>query len=266
MSDFLSKITAPISGISNGGDPFGSDVNHDVDYEALKVEMGKIGDIDVNVVESLSVKILAEKSKDVRALSFLAFAVLRMGDIGRLADVFCALADYCQDGYGNIYPRRDWAKLLALRWLSEARFTNACAMADASARDAEHVARLLCALLKLKTALEKRFASVGAPFPLLLYKRALEWEDSVKGALEAEAATASAYSGAEAADAAELVLAEPIDQASFWDKPHSNKPVNKKPADKKADAGVNADGRKEIARCLKRIADVLEMGIKDDTD
>jgi len=261
VSGFLSKITAPIP---NGGNPFGSDVNHDVDYEALKVEMGKLGDIDVNAVESLSVKILSEKSKDVRALSFLAYATLRMGDHGRLADVFCALADYCGDSYDKIFPQRDGAKLSALRWLSEARFTSACPKVEASARDAEHVARLLAALLRLKSALEKRFASVGAPFPLLLYKRALEWESAIKSELEAKAAeTASTYADASVAGVADagLALAESSGQsASFWDKPPNNKPAGK-PTDKKADPGINADARREIARCLKRIAEVLEMGI-----
>jgi len=240
MSDFLSKITALIP-----GNPFGSDVNHDVDYEALKFEMGKLGDIDVKTVESLSVKILTEKSKDVRALSFLAYAMLRMGDHGRLADVFCALADYCQDCYDDIFPRRDGAKLSALRWLSEARFTSACPKVDASAQDAEHVARLLGALLKLKGALEKRFSSVGAPFPLLLYKRALEWESSIKSARETapDIVSASTYGDAKKTDAANagFVLAERGGQT--------------------ASMTVNADGRKEIARCLRRIAEVLEMGI-----
>jgi type VI secretion system protein VasJ len=257
MSDFLSTITAPIP---DGGNPFGSDVNHDVDYEALKVEMGKLGDIDVDVVESLSVKILSEKSKDVRALSFLAYAVLRMGDHGRLADVFCALAGYCRDSYESVFPCRDGAKLSALRWLSEARFTSACPKVGASARDAGHVARLLAALLELKAALEKRFASVGAPFPLLLYKRALEWESSIKSELAARAESAAAYGGAEAADVAGagLLLAEPnVQAAGFGDKRHTDKPVGK-PADNKAGAGINADGRREIARCLKRIAEVLE--------
>ncbi len=262
MSDFLSKITAPIPNVDS---PFGSDVNHDVDYEALKVEMGKLGDIDVNAVESLSVKILSEKSKDVRALSFLAYAMLRMGDHGRLADVFWALADYCGDSYDKIFPQRDGAKLSALRWLSESRFTSACPKVEASARDAEHVARLLAALLRFKSALEKRFSSVGAPFPLLLYKRALEWESAIKSELEAKAKaeTASTYADASVAGVADagLVLAESSGQAaSFWDKPQNNKPVGK-PTDKKTDPGINADARREIARCLKRIAEVLEMGI-----
>jgi len=254
MSTFLSTITAPIP---DAADPFGVDVNHDVDYEALKVEMGKLGDIDIHVVESLSVKILAEKSKDIRALSFLAYATLRMGDFGRLADTICALADYCQDSYDDIFPRRDGAKSSALRWLSESRFTSACPKVEASTQDAEHVARLLGALKKLKAALEKRFASVGAPFPLLLYKRALEWESAIKSAVDAELrSSVPTYGGVETAvgENTGLVLAESSgsgQNAGFGDK-SPNRPVN---------AGINADGRREIARCLKRIAEVLEMGI-----
>ncbi len=251
MSDFLSTITAPIP-----GNPFGSDVNHDVDYEALKVEMGKLGDIDVNTVESLSVKILAGKSKDLRALSFLAYAMLRMGDHGRLADVFCALADYCHDRYDDIFPKRDGAKLSALRWLSEARFTSACSKIDAAAQDAQHVARLLDAMLKLKAALEKRFSSVGAPFPLLLYKRALEWESSVKSALEQESKAVSAYSGAERADGA-LVLAERGGQTAGA----GDKPPNRAVGKTAVGVGISESGIKEIARCLKRIAEVLESEI-----
>jgi len=252
MSDFFSTITAPIL----NDNPFGSDVNHDVDYEALKVEMGKLGDIDVNTVESLSVKILSGKSKDVRALSFLAYAMLRMGDHERLADVFCALADYCQDSYDKIFPQRDGAKLSALRWLSEARFTSACPKVEASEQDAGHVARLLAALLKLKAALEKRFASVGAPFPLLLYKRAMEWESAIKSALAAKSESASTYGDTKDSDGA-LLLAERGGQAAVAVDKSPNRPVNKS-ADKNDGVGINADGRKEIARCLKRIAEVLE--------
>ena len=178
MSDFFSKITAPIP----GGDPFGSDVNHDPDYERLKGEMGKLGDIDVHVVETLSLKILAEKSKDIRAFAFLAYSALRKNDLGRLADVFSALADYCRDSFDQLFPRRDGAKLAALRWLSEPRFTSRCPKAAAQASDAEHVARLKDALSVLRPALEKRFSYAGAPFPLLLYKRVVEWEKEVEDA------------------------------------------------------------------------------------
>ena len=178
MSEFFSKITAPIA----GGDPFGSDVNHDPDYERLKGEMGKLGDIDVHAVETLSLKILTEKSKDIRAFAFLAYSALRKNELGRLADVFSALADYCRDSFDLLFPRRDGAKLAALRWLSEPRFTSRCPKADAAVADAEHVARLKDALSVLRPALEKRFSYAGAPFPLLLYKRVVEWEKEVENA------------------------------------------------------------------------------------
>jgi hypothetical protein len=223
-------------------------VNHDADYEGLKAEMGKLGDIDVDRVEALSVKILEEKSKDARALSFLAYAMLRVGDHGRLADVFCALSDYCQNGYDSMFPRRDGAKLSALRWLSEARFTGACPKVEASVADAGHIERLLGALLTLKAALEKRSFPGGAPFPLLLYKRALEWESSIKA--EVETATEAA------------VVSEPAPAygggAGVADKP-SAKPVNRV-VDRNGGAALGGDGRKEIARCLKRIAEILEGG------
>lgn len=177
MADFLSKITAPVP----GDNPFGADIRHDPDYERLKGEMGKLGDIDVGLVESLSLGILSRKSKDVRAMAFLAYAALRKGDIGRLADIFGALAGYCQDSFEQVYPTREGAKLAALRWLSEARFTSLCPKTGVSEGDAGHVARLKDALSKLRPALEKRFSSGGAPFPLLLYKRALEWEKAVEG-------------------------------------------------------------------------------------
>jgi predicted component of type VI protein secretion system len=147
--------------------------------------MGKLGDIDVHAVETLSLKILTEKSKDTRAFAFLAYSALRKNELGRLADVFSALADYCRDSFEQLFPRRDGAKLAALRWLSEPRFTSRCPKAAAQASDAEHVARLKDALSVLRPAREKRFSYAGAPFPLLLYKRVVEWEKEVENAKSA---------------------------------------------------------------------------------
>jgi hypothetical protein len=100
----------------------------------------------------------------------------------------------------------------------------------------------LGALLELKGALEKRFSSAGAPFPLLLYKRALEWESSIKA--ELEPATA-------------VLVSEPVPAyGGVADKP-SVKPVSRV-VDKSGGAALGGDGRREIARCLRRIAEVLE--------
>lgn len=183
MSDFYSKITAPIA----GNDPFGADVNYDLDYERLKSEMGKLGDINADAVESLSFKILTEKSKDARAFAFLAYSMLRKRDFGRLADVFGALAVFCRDDFERIYPRRESAKIAALRWFAEARFGGQCERAEAAAEDAQDIARLENAILKLRSALDKWFSGDAPPLSLL-YKRTLEWKKSAESAVNQAAA------------------------------------------------------------------------------
>jgi len=177
VADFYSKITAPLA----GSDPFGSDVNYDLDYERLKGEMGKLGDIDADLVESLSLNILTGKSKDARALAFLAYSMLRKGDFGRLADVFSALAAYCQDDFERIYPRREGAKVAALRWFAESRFSGQCEKVAVTAADAQDMARLAEAILKLRSALDKRLSDSAPPLSLL-YKRAAEWQKSAENA------------------------------------------------------------------------------------
>jgi len=177
VSDFYSKITAPIA----GDDPFGADINYDLDYERLKNEIGKLGDIDIDIVESLSFKILTEKSKDARALAFLAYAVFRQNDFGRMADVFCALADYCENSFEQIYPRRESAKVAALRWLSESRFSGQCEKVTAAADDAENAARLADAILKLRQTLDQKLSDSAPPLSLL-YKRAAEWKKIAESA------------------------------------------------------------------------------------
>lgn len=175
MSEFLSKLAAPIA----GGNPFGADVNHDPVYERLKGEIGKLGDIDVDVVEELSIEVLAEKSKDIRAMAWLAYASLRKGDLGRLADVVGLLVDCCEGSFEQVYPLREGAKLAALRWLAEPRFTSQCPKTEAVESDAPHIGRMKEALVRLKPVLEKKFPSTGAPFPSLFYKRVMEWDKAV---------------------------------------------------------------------------------------
>jgi type VI secretion system protein VasJ len=175
MLDFFSEITAPVAGDS----PFGADVNHDPDYERLKGEMGKLGDIDVSVVEALSRKILAEKSKDARVMAWAAYAALRRNDIGRLADVFCALAYYCQESFERVFPLRESAKAAALRWFSESRFDSRCVRAAPKESDAPHITRLKNALSQIRLALEKRYAD-AAPSLSPLCRHADSWEKAVK--------------------------------------------------------------------------------------
>ncbi|MDR0331249.1 MAG: type VI secretion system ImpA family N-terminal domain-containing protein [Chitinispirillales bacterium] len=244
-SKFFSTITAPIP---NGDSPFGADVNHDPAYERLKSEIGKLGDIDIDAVEALAVKILVEKSKDARAMAFLAYSMLRKNDIARLADVFCALAGYCRDSFDEMFPRREGAKLAALRWLSEARFNSACPKAEASAGDAEDVGRMKEALSTLKSALEKRFSSVGAPFPLLLYKRVTEWERGIESALPA---------AAEAKPEPSTLIQKGMDDRGNGG---VDKPINQ--SANQSTVSISADEYAEIVRGMNKIMGILEGKVK----
>jgi type VI secretion system protein VasJ len=226
VSDFYSKITAPVA----GGDPLGVDVNYDLDYERLKNEIGKLGDIDANVVESLSFKILTEKSKDVRALAFLAYSMLRKSDFGRLADVFYALAVFCQDNFEQIHPRRESAKIAALRWFSESRFSGQCEKMAATTVDIQDATRLADAISKLRLALDKRFSGSAPPLSLL-YKMTLDWKKS------AESATNQVSSPAElSVNTSDTKIIHPATGGVN---------LQQRP--------VNSDEYEEILRCIKKI-------------
>jgi predicted component of type VI protein secretion system len=207
-------------------------------------------------VEALAVKILAEKSKDARAMAFLAYSMLRKNDIGRLADVFCALANYCRDNFDDIFPQREGAKLAALRWLSEARFNSACPKAEASAGDAEDVGRMKEALSTLKSALEKRFSSVGAPFPLLLYKRVTEWEKGIESERLAKAA-------AEAKPEPSTLIQKGMDDRGNGGNDNNggvDKPI--KQSANQSTISISADEYAEIVRCMNKIMGILEGKVK----
>lgn len=182
MSDFYSKITAPIA----GNNPFGEDARYDIDFDRLKNEMEKLSDIDLDTVETLSVKILTEKSKDVRAMAWLAYVMMRRNDFARLADMFEVLAYYCQNHFDMVFPTRENAKNAALRWFSESRFIGLCEKTTISAADVPYLTKLVDAITKMKDTLNTRFSD-GAPPMSSLYKYATDWKKTAEMAAKAPA-------------------------------------------------------------------------------
>jgi type VI secretion system protein VasJ len=175
ISELLSIIVTPIS----DAQPYGSNINHDADFDTLKTEFGKIGNLDVGLIESTATKILKEKAKDIRVLSFLAYALLRKDDWEALADIFDGLTQLSINNFDALQPDRERAKELAFKWLSEDRFTGALADKKPAEADYAPIARLIDALTKLKPVLEKKFPQ-GAPFPSELQRNAVAWEKSCK--------------------------------------------------------------------------------------
>ena len=199
ISELLTIITAPISETQ----PFGVNINHDPDFDALKTEFGKIGNLDLAMIETTATRILKEKAKDIRVLSFLAYAAVRRDNWEGLADVFDGLAQLAAKNFDALQPDRERAKELAFKWLSEDRFTTPLAEKRPADADYPQMSRLLGALEKIKPVLEKKFPQLTL-FPAQFHKNVSAWEKACKPKPVAAAAPgASGQAG--------TTVAEPMD-------------------------------------------------------
>ncbi len=196
ISELLSIIAAPIS----EAQPFGANINHDSDFDTLKTEFGKIGNLDLDLIETTATRILKEKAKDIRVLSFLAYAAVRRDNWERLADVFDGLAQLAAKNFDALQPDRERAKELAFKWLSEDRFTTPLAEKKPAEADYPQMSRLLNALAKLKPVLEQKFPQLTL-FPGEFHKNVIAWEKACKPKpVAAAASTAPGQAGAVAAE------------------------------------------------------------------
>lgn len=177
MSELLSIITSqfPAAPVSCEG------IKHADDFESLKTEIGKLGNIDYELVETVSVKITKDGPKDIRVLLYMSLAFLRKDDWERFSEVFEGLGILGEREFGSLYPTRDRARELAFRWLSEDRFLSLLSLKKPSETAYPHIAKLLESLQKLKSILEKNFPQ-SSPFPVEFFKQVQSWEKSLKPA------------------------------------------------------------------------------------
>ncbi|HLV33296.1 MAG TPA: type VI secretion system protein TssA [Chitinispirillaceae bacterium] len=168
-------MTTPI----NGENIFGININYDSDFETVKQEIGKLGNTDYDLIESLGIKILKEKSKDIRIFSFLALVYLRNKQWESLADIFDGLCALCEKDYDSLFPDRARAKQLAFKWLSEDRFKSLLEEHKPEESNYEQITRLRNSLSKIKSILEQKFPD-GSPFPSSLFNKSQLWEKSCK--------------------------------------------------------------------------------------
>jgi type VI secretion system protein VasJ len=151
------------------------------------------------MIETIAAKILKEKAKDIRVLSFLAYTAVRNEKWEALADIFDGLAQLGAKNFDALQPDRERAKELAFKWLSEDRFSGA--LADKKPAEADHpqMVRLLDSLTKLKPVLEQKFPQ-AAPFPAELQRNAVAWEKACKPKPAAPAGNAAPGQASAAAE------------------------------------------------------------------
>ncbi|MFP4417390.1 MAG: type VI secretion system protein TssA [Chitinispirillaceae bacterium] len=208
-------MTTPLA----GDNPFGENIKFDTDFETVKNEIGKLTNTDWEAIESSSVRILKEKSKDIRVLAFLSLVYLRDEKWESFTDIFDGLAKLAEENYDNLFPDRPRARQMAFKWLSEQRFSDTLAEKKPTESEYEHIVRLIDALTRLKKILEEQFPE-SSPFPSRLLSEAQKWErtSKPKPAEPAPAATAQAQpaastnsAGAAPGATAASVVGDPMD-------------------------------------------------------
>ncbi|MFP4164608.1 MAG: type VI secretion system protein TssA [Chitinispirillaceae bacterium] len=215
ISEHLSSLTSPF----DSDNPFGENITYDPDFELVKAEIGKPGNIDFELLEEKSLQLLQEKSKDIRLFSFLSLCYLKKEKWEQFCDVFEALGQLVKENYDSLFPARPRARQLALKWLSEERFTDAVDNAKPPPSAHEDIKRLVSGLLDMRRILEEKFPD-GSPFPLKFCNAAQKWEKSTeprkepspeekKPSAAPQAASPAAASGSTAASTQEQTSQSP---------------------------------------------------------
>lgn len=179
------------------------DLNYDPEFDVIKNEIGKLGNIDFEMVEKSSLSMLTQKTKDIRLFSFLALCYLRRKEWQLFCDAIDAMGQWVGRDYNGLFPPRPRAKQLAFKWIAEDRFADAIETATPPADSFEHIKRLIAGLELIKTRLDAEFPN-GSPFPSRLHSAALKWAKAtepkkqespvVSGTPPQSVATASAQS------------------------------------------------------------------------
>lgn len=117
MASLLEDLLKPI----DGGAFCGEDGSYDPDFETARMEADKSTENDFAVMEEAARRFLSKKSKDMRALGYLALASAMNNGLDAFAE---AVQGYCRlvmDHWDDIHPRRPAARANALKWLNGER-------------------------------------------------------------------------------------------------------------------------------------------------
>jgi type VI secretion system protein VasJ len=171
----LEKLIAEIK----SAPPYGEDLKYDDNFEKVKNQFSGTGTVDLDLVKEIAPKLICEKSKDIRLFSFLFFATIKRAEWSEMADLAEALATLSEKGFPDLHPSRPRAKQLALKWMSEERFSRSLDAKISGSDNQINFTRAKAAFDKLKVILEDNFPD-GTPFPYPFYNAIVRWEKESK--------------------------------------------------------------------------------------
>ncbi|MBV8041528.1 type VI secretion system protein TssA [Pluralibacter sp.] len=101
--------------------PAGDDAGYDDDFQQIREEVNKLSGIDTDLICQLAEKLLTTVSKDVRVITFYAWARLHRDGESGLAEGLELLAGMLQRFGAQLWPQRDRSRKSALEWLCSSR-------------------------------------------------------------------------------------------------------------------------------------------------
>ncbi|HDC4499223.1 TPA: type VI secretion system protein TssA [Enterobacter kobei] len=167
------------------GNGAGDDPTYDDDFQLMREEINKLSGTDTDALCRLAETILTDHARDIRVVTWYAFARLqRDGDTG-LTDGILLLAAMLSQSGGHCHPQRSTARLAALDWLNSEKVLDAFSRWPDVTR--EETARTAAALCLLENAVEQLPEAERPTFAGLL--RMLETRLAGHGGLDTPVAT-----------------------------------------------------------------------------
>lgn len=163
----------------------GDDPTYEDDFQLMREEINKLSGTDTEVLRRLAESILTRHARDIRVVTWYAFARLqRDGDTG-LTDGIQLLTAMLEQAGEQSHPQRSTARLAALDWLNSEKVLDAFSRWPDVTR--EETARTAAALSLLENALEQLPEAERPTFAGLL--RTLETRLAGSGGLDTPVAS-----------------------------------------------------------------------------
>ncbi|MDF3933372.1 type VI secretion system protein TssA, partial [Pseudomonas citronellolis] len=108
---------APISEVA----PTGEDPAYDDDFQHMREEVNKLSGANVEGIIQLAEKLLSNRCKDLRVVTYYLWARLQRDGEAGLADGLALLAAMLQRFTGEVLPTRAHSRRLALEWLASGK-------------------------------------------------------------------------------------------------------------------------------------------------
>lgn len=112
----------------NSSAPVGEDPGYDDDFQRIREEVNKLSGIDTALICQLAEKLLTSTSKDLRVVTFYAWARLHQDGETGLAEGLELLAAMLERFGSQLHPLRARSCKTALEWLGSSRVTDSLSL------------------------------------------------------------------------------------------------------------------------------------------